>query len=228
MAKKRAKSRTPRPAPSAPRESVAPGRPAAKASRAERIEATQRQKRRRRLVRRGVGVGVVLLAVGLVTSVVISNRRAAERTVRRLEAGGCRFDRSSDSDAGAGRNHVAGTPTYRVDPPAGGDHAATPAAPAVYSDRAPPDAQVVHAMEHGDVVLFYRPDLAADAVAQLRDVAARYADDVLVVARPSLTVPVAATAWHRRLLCPAPVQGSIELFARTFRDKGPEKQPQGQ
>lgn len=227
MANKRAKRRTPNRAPSSPQKAGASKPGAAKVSRAERIQAAQRQKRRRSLIRRGIGLGVVLVAVGLVVAVIINNRRASERTVRRIEAAGCRFDRANDSDAGPGRNHVPGSPSYRVNPPAGGNHAASPAGPTVYAD-APPDGQVVHAMEHGDVVLWHRPDVAVEAVAQLREVAARYADDVLVVPRASLTVPVAATAWHRRVLCPEPNQGSIELFVRSYRDKGPEKQREGE
>ncbi len=41
--------------------------------------------------------------------------------------------------------------------------------------------------------------------------------------RPSLPSAVAATAWHRRLLCPSFEREPIELFIRSFRDKGPEK-----
>ena len=48
---------------------------------------------------------------------------------------------------------------------------------------------------------------------------------VLAVSRPSLPTPLAATAWHGRLLCPRDigVRGPIDKFVRAFRDKGPEK-----
>jgi Protein of unknown function (DUF3105) len=61
----------------------------------------------------------------------------------------------------------------------------------------------------------------------LRNVAGRFDDDVLVVPRASMPTPVAATAWHRRLLCPAFEQSAFDLFVRTYRDKGPEKVPEG-
>ena len=240
MAKQRKKKRPPagsgRPAsaPSRPSGGQPPTRQAAKqatkqaakATRQERLEAAQRQRRRRQLLKRGMVAGVVLVVAGVIATVVVSNRRASADTVRRLEAGACEFDRRSDADQGPGRNHVP-SPAYRVDPPAGGDHVTSAAAPAVYTSPVPPDGQLVHALEHGDVILWHRPDVAPDVLGQLRDVASRYDRDVLVVPRASLTTAVAATAWHRRLLCPSFEAGPIDLFVRSFRDKGPEKVDEG-
>jgi Protein of unknown function (DUF3105) len=157
---------------------------------------------------------------------MISNRRAEQRTISRLEAGSCQFDKESDDDAGQGRNHVSGSVDYRTDPPAGGDHSLTPSAPSVYREP-PPDEQVVHSMEHGDIVLWHKPDAPPDVLEQLGRLADRYDGDVLVVPRASMRTPVAATAWHRRLLCPAFEQSAFDLFVRTYRDKGPEKVPEG-
>jgi hypothetical protein len=157
---------------------------------------------------------------------VASNRRAAQRTVQRLEAGACNYDTRTDADEGQGRNHVA-APTYRVNPPAGGNHTLAAARPNVYTQNVPPDGEIVHAMEHGDVVLWHRPDVPADVMAQLRDLSTRYDGDVLVVPRASLPTAVAATAWHRRLLCPSYERGPIDLFIRSYRDKGPERLEEG-
>lgn len=169
----------------------------------------------------------VALAVVAVSWVVIANRRAARQTVAQLEAGGCTFDRSTDTDRGQGRNHLAASPTYRVDPPAGGDHLAAVAPPGEYGSRAPADGQVVHALEHGDVVLWHRPDAGEATLAALHAITDRYRDDVLVVARPGLVSEVAATAWHRRLQCPAVEDRALALFVRSFRDQGPERQRDG-
>ena len=200
--------------------------PPRKPTKAERIEAAQRQRRRRKLLRRAAVAGVLLLLVGGVAAVMISNRRAEQRTISRLEAGSCQFDKESDDDEGQGRNHVSGSVDYRTDPPSGGNHSLTPSAPSVYREP-PPDEQVVHSMEHGDIVLWHRPDAAPDVLEQLSRLADRYEGDVLVVPRASMRTPVAATAWHRRLLCPAFEQSAVDLFVRTYRDKGPEKVPEG-
>jgi Protein of unknown function (DUF3105) len=205
---------------------AAPAAGARRPTKAERIEAVQRRQRRRRLVRRAVVGGVLLLLVGGVAAVVISNRRASERTISRMEAGGCRFDRESDSDEGQGRNHVTGSVAYRTNPPAGGNHSATPSAPSIY-EQPPPDEQVVHAMEHGDIVLWHKPDVPPETLDRFRALSDRYEGDVLVVPRASLPTPVAATAWHRRLQCPSFEQAAFDLFVRTYRDKGPEKVPEG-
>ena len=155
---------------------------------------------------------------------VVANRRSDQRTVRQLEATGCRFDRSADSDRGQGRNHVA-SPTYRVDPPAGGNHLAAAAAAGEYEDRLPDDGQLVHSLEHGDVILWHRPDAGEATLATLRRIADRYADDVLIVARSGLASEAAATAWHRRLHCPAVEEQALAQFVGSFRDKGPEREP---
>ncbi|MFN2505505.1 MAG: DUF3105 domain-containing protein [Acidimicrobiales bacterium] len=170
---------------------------------------------------------VLVVIVGSVAAVVISNRRASERTISRLEAGACQFDRESDDDAGQGRNHVSGSVRYATDPPAGGNHSVPVAEPLVYSGQVPPDVQLVHALEHGDIVLWYRPDAAPALIDELSGLADRYEGDVLVVPRPSISTPVAATAWHRRLLCPEFERAALDLFVRSFRDKGPEKPPGG-
>ena len=244
MAKKRGKKRTPprssasqRPSASSPKRKAPPrpdagsakagaAAPPRKPTRAERIEAAQRQQRRRRMVRRALVLGVLVFVVGAVTAVVINNRRASARIISRLEAGACQFDRESDDDEGQGRNHVTGSVGYQADPPAGGNHSPSPAAPNVY-ENPPPDEQVVHSMEHGDVVLWHKPDVGPEVVDGLRAIADRYERDVLVVPRASMRPAVAATAWHRRLLCPGFEREPLDLFVKSYRDKGPEKVPEG-
>jgi hypothetical protein len=120
-------------------------------------------------------------------------------------------------------------PTYTIDPPAGGDHLSTAAPPKVYALGSPPaDGTVVHAMEHGYVVLWYAPNLAAADVKVLRDVFDAYPRDVLVVPRPSLQGtdhPVVATAWHHRLLLPSAAKDPLLAFTKQLRNQGPEKIP---
>ena len=200
---------------------------AARPTRAQRIAAAEQARRRRRRLGRAAVATAVTLAVAAVSWVVIANRRAERRTVAQLEAGGCSFDRSTDTDRGQGRNHVSSSPTYRVNPPAGGDHLAAVAPPGEYGSRAPADGQVVHAQEHGDVVLWHRPDAGEATLAALRAIADRHPDDVLIVARPGLVSEVAATAWHRRLQCPSVEDRALALFVRSFRGQGPERPRNG-
>lgn len=202
-----------RPAPAAP--------PPAKLSKAQRLDARRQAQRRRRLRNRLI-VGALVVAVAAVIVVkTISDRQGSQRIVDQLTAGSCDFDRRSDG----GSTHVA-APTFRVDPPSGGDHTASAARPGVYPQgTAPGDGELVHALEHGYIILWHRPDVAADTQEALRDLRAEFERDVLVVARPTLSTPVAATAWHKRLLCNDLERDTLARFIREYRNEGPEKVP---
>ena len=195
-------------------------------TKAERLAAAEAARRRRALRNRALVAGALAAVLVAITLVVVNNRREADERARQLEAGGCQLDADADADAGLGRNHVP-SPTYRVNPPAGGDHSAEATAAGVYTVAdLPPDGAVVHAMEHGYVVLWHVPELPAEQVEQLRALARRYPRDVLLVPRPGMPTQVAATAWHRRLLCgAAPDLAALEKFVVDFRNQGPEKVP---
>lgn len=201
-----------------------PGR-SGKPTRTERLEAERRARRRRsRLIRVAVAVAVALV-LGVVATLATAGRRAEQAAVAKMTTGSCRFDREADADDGPGRNHFSGgNPTYKVNPPAGGNHVEQAAPPAVYPPSdVPPDGRVVHAMEHGYVVLWRQLELSEEDEKKLEAVADRFEGKVLVVPRPQLTVPVAATAWHRRLLCDRVEEEALSRFIRAFLDKGPEK-----
>ena len=194
-------------------------------TRAERFEEARRRRNRRVLIGRVAIVGTVVAVVAVVLGVVIVNRTREAAWIADTETGGCAFDRETDGDAGQGRNHIS-SPSYRIDPPSGGNHTPQAAAPGVYSGGAvPDDGQLVHALEHGFVILWHQPDLAEDELEPVLEVRQEFERDVLVVSRPSLDVPVAATAWHQRLLCDEVEGPALATFVRNARNKGPEAVP---
>ena len=202
-----------------------PNRPRGGLTRAERLAAAEKARRRRAVQTRAAvaaGVALIVLVVGFL---VVSNNQDRAKEAASFETGACDFDRKSDGDAGAGRNHVA-NPTYKVDPPAGGDHNATAAPAGTYTEaNKPPDGQLVHSLEHGYVIIWHRPDLPPADLTALQELTQRHARDVLLVARSTLDQPIAATAWHARLLCGAPDVASLERFIDTYVNQGPEKIP---
>jgi len=136
-----------------------------------------------------------------------------------LERDGC----SVDSRFDPGQKHVP-LATYKVDPPSGGDHDPVPS-PAGFYDATdvPTDGHLVHSLEHGFVIVWYRPGAVTPATLDaLRDLAGQHRW-VLVAPRPSMDSALAATAWHRRLLCPDGADGPVGNFVAAFRNQGPEK-----
>lgn len=195
-------------------------------TKAERLALAEAARRKKAARVRGLIIAAGAALVIVLALVLVSNKKATDKTTAHLEAGSCKADSESDADLGAGRNHQAGTIAYKVNPPAGGNHNPSPSAPGIYeAGSLPPDGEVVHALEHGYVAVWYKPTLDAAAVSSLRDLANRYPRDVLLMPRASLAQPVAATAWHRRLLCGQTDLDALDLFVRTYRNAGPEKIP---
>ena len=201
------------------------GRPRARASAptgpGERATATPGVRppatRRRRTVAAGIVGGLVLV----VAVVLVVSRDGARPTAEvSASAGSCQADTRSDP----GSSHVQ-NPTYGVDPPSGGDHDPVPAAAGTYGSATPRDGQLVHSLEHGYVVVWYRPGLAAADMAMVADTVARFSRDVLLVPRAALPVRVAATAWHQRLLCDEVDPAVLARFIDEYRNNGPERIP---
>lgn len=160
-------------------------------------------------------LGAFLLAG--VAAFVLDRQRDQRALARALGAGSCETDRRTDPTQGDG--HVV-TPVFRVDPPAGGDHSEQGAEAGVFAgDRVPDDGRLVHALEHGYVVLWHRP---GTDTAALERVAEEHEGDVIVAERASLPVPVAATAWERRLLCGEVEPAALERFVDAYVGEGPE------
>jgi hypothetical protein len=181
------------------------------------------------MLARVAALAAVVILVGVVAFVVINNRQEKSDEIAQLETGSCDYDEDNDRDAGPGRNHVAGNIAYEVNPPSGGNHNTTPAPAGQFTDaQVPQDAQIVHSMEHGYIVLWYKPDLPEDGLNQLKALAEKHAKDVLLVPRPQMETPVAATAWHRRLLCQNMEEAPLERFITNYVNKGPEKVPHDQ
>ena len=111
-----------------------------------------------------------------------------------------------------------------MNPPAGGAHLPTPANPGFYKGNdVPPDGALVHAEEHGFVILWFKSGLSAEKMQQISDLSDQFGRELIVVERPSLTDDVAVTAWHRRALCASLDPSKVEIFTRAYKDQGPEK-----
>lgn len=214
--------------------SAAPPPPKPNAARAEHRQqqaqakeqqrlAKERARRAAALRKRLIAGGLAALLVGAVGAYLVNDRRQDAALRDTLQAGGaCRADDEADPTRPAGQNHIP-TPTYAVDPPAGGDHTAAVARSGTFAgESVPEDGQLVHALEHGYVVVWHQGDLADDEKAQLEEFVEEREPDAILAERASLEVPVAATAWGQRLLCDEVNLDALEAFHDAHVGNGPE------
>ena len=98
------------------------------------------------------------------------------------------------------RDHV-GNPNeqipYSSNPPMSGKHYEIPAEDQAFTEP-PPDASVVHSLEHGRIDIWFKPNAPGKARADLK---ATYDSEqgyqLLLIPRPDMPYQMAATAWDR-------------------------------
>lgn len=124
------------------------------------------------------------------------------------------------TEANLGRAHVASTSS---DPaPTSGPHSG-PAVCGVFSRPLDADAQI-HSLEHGSVLLQYRPDDATEEdIEELGRIAGDFGSHVTVAPNPRLPGPFVATAWTRRAEFATVDVARARDFAIAFRQRGPER-----
>ncbi len=206
---------------------------------AERHAAAAGARRRRLRLAGGVASALAVLAAA---AALLSGGATPEPAAPGLRAVPIPAQATTDLDAavrlaGARRishpyaeginEHTDEPVSYPTNPPTNGPHAFTWTEDGSYAGApAPPTEQVVHAQEHGRVVIQYRPGLPR---AQLGQLVALYEESprhvLLVENATSMPCDVAATAWGNGVLCPtlnARSFDALRAFRDRFRDRGPE------
>ena len=120
---------------------------------------------------------------------------------------------------------VGETADYTVIPPYGEEHSPIPLACGIYS-ATPTFEMVVHAMEHGAVVLWYAPaELSDDGLASLTEIASDHLNDndyVIQAPYGALGSPIMLVAWGVRLPLATAEARAIDQFFDEFHDDAPE------
>jgi hypothetical protein len=117
--------------------------------------------------------------------------------------------------------HVLGTETaveYTSDPPTSGPHQPGPPIAGVADDPITRPIQV-GILERGDVLIQHAPDLPAEDLDALRELAGEH---VVVAPNPDLPEPVVATAWVYKRTCSAVDLAALQDFMDERVGKGPE------
>jgi hypothetical protein len=147
----------------------------------------------------------------------------------------CRVTTATDAISGAEHHLPCDTIDYPYHPPSAGPHYSQWAAFQTYTAPVPPGF-LVHAMEHGAVILSYHCATDADCdpvrAAFATIVADRGLDDVcrdedtpqriIIVPDPTLTVPIAATAWEHVYTATCLDEPSLRAFIDAHYAMAPE------
>jgi hypothetical protein len=225
------------------------------ALRRERLERERQAKeaaRRKRMVGYGVGAALGLAAVVIVAVLLLSGGsgkastdvypdggevpdQQADTLDAAVEAAGCRLT----SEKATAREHTQSLDDkveYRTNPPTDGTHFAQAADDGAYDDP-PSDEQLVHNLEHGRVVVWFKPNLPKDARANLKAFFDEDTYQMVMAPRSRMEYDVAASAWNkdptpngtgRLLACPRysdKIFDALRLFREENRSNGPEPVP---
>ncbi len=132
-------------------------------------------------------------------------------------------------------NHVAdGTIVdYKSNPPTTGPHYNRTSVAGMY-DTPVPDGNLIHSMEHGAVILWYKSSLSKEQVDQLKQIynSVKVSKKIMVPREnfgdTSDTLSdtlVALTSWERLLKLQTIDAVKIKEFMEINEDRGPEKAP---
>jgi hypothetical protein len=220
--------------------------------RLERERAAKEAARRKRMVGYGVGGLLGLAAVVVVALLLLgggSDKASAEvlpdggsvpdqKTTNlsaAIEAAGCK----QTTEKATTREHTMSLDErvkYRTNPPTDGKHFVEPERDGAF-EKAPPDEELVHNLEHGRVIVWFKRTLPEDARADLKAFFDEDPYQMVLVPRQNMPYQVAASAWNRdptpngtgRLLsCPKYTPGvfdALRAFREANRSNGPEPIP---
>jgi hypothetical protein len=224
--------------------------------REQREQEARAAERRRRLTGYGAGGGLVLAALIAIVVVLVaggdkgggksedvfpSGGKAPQPVTTDLKVAAKGAGCEMKTAKAGGRNHtqsLSDRVKYPTNPPAAGNHYVDPASDGMYGNGdVPQDEQIVHAEEHGRVIIWVKPSLAKSQRAALRAVFDEDSSGMLLVPRANMPFAVATTAWDANpqplgtgivMGCPRysnKVFDAIRDFRDAHRGKGPEPVP---
>jgi hypothetical protein len=111
---------------------------------------------------------------------------------------------------------------YNSDPPTSGPMWGSVAGPGIKSAQVP-DELVIHSLEHGAAVVWYKSDLPQADVARVTEAFNAASGKKIMSPRANLDVPVALTSWNYLLKLDSIDEVVITEFIDTNSDRAPEK-----
>lgn len=195
---------------------------------AEERRRTEQQRAARR--RNAVTVGVALLVTGIVVALVLAQRSQEEQQSEELTSASAQEANCGDVEEveEEGREHVdPGTDVqYGTTPPTSGNHYAEPAIAQFYTAPVP-EEQLVHNLEHSQIVIWYRANAPTEVLDAIEALVEQESAATLAAPYDGIEEPYnfVLTAWGASQACEEVSQEVVDNFRREYQGKaGPEKQ----
>jgi len=152
--------------------------------------------------------GAVVTVIGILVIIAVANQTRRDGAIEGLLTYGSPV-----------QEHTSDPVVYEQTPPVGGPHDPVWQNCGVY-DQPIRSENAVHAMEHGAVWITYRPDLAAEDVATLQELARgrRY---LVLSPYPDLPTAVAASAWGVQVQVDSAADERLSTFISRYM-QGPQ------
>ena len=167
-------------------------------------------------------VGVILLTlIIIIGGIWLSGKKGTENSAKLSKP------LMGEKMADLGGQHVsrgASHSPYNSNPPTSGPHWVGVAGAGI-KDEPVPDELVLHSMEHGAVVVWYREGLDQSEIEKITEAFNSSSGKKIMLARKDLDVPVALTSWGYLLKLETIDEAKIKEFIETNNDRAPESAP---
>lgn len=191
-------------------------------------EERRRAERRREALRKNMVTIIVAVVVAAIVVVAIFFTRkergltgapigvsAAEANCSDVE----NYEQVSREHIDVGAEHGP----YNSEPGTSGPHYEVPANTGFYAEELPQE-QLIHNMEHGQIILWYSPELPPTTVDQIESLVDKQAQATVAVPYPDIEAPneIVVTAWTASMTCEKISEAAINEFRKEFQGNSPE------
>lgn len=114
---------------------------------------------------------------------------------------------------------------YNSNPPTSGPHIGDAVAGPGIKNKPVSDELVVHSLEHGAAVLWYRQDLKEEDVERLKKIFNEASGKKIMLSRKDMDTPIALTSWNYIQKLDEVDEVKIKEFIAINNNRGPEKAP---
>lgn len=123
-----------------------------------------------------------------------------------------------------GTDHTENKVSYKTFPPTSGNHSENPANYGFY-EKTVPFENLVHSLEHGDIVIYYNSSISQKELEILRKISSitYEGSGIEVVPNNDIEKPIVLTAWTKMLELDSVDTKQIKQFIYEFIYEGPEK-----